>query len=129
MSRQVISSGLPYETLAGYARAVRVGNVIEVAGTSALDDSGAVQHAGDAAAQTTFILEKIQRVLAHAEAALEDVVRTRIYVTDIRYADTVARAHGEVFGQIKPACTLVQVSALVDPALLVEIEATAIVSL
>ncbi|GAB3824684.1 RidA family protein [Hymenobacter jeollabukensis] len=105
---------------------MRVGNVIEVAGTTAQD--GDVTPSGDAYAQTKRILEKIADALAQAGATLEDVVRTRIYVTDIRHWEAVGRAHGEVFHAIRPASTMVEVSALIDPRLQVEIEATAIIS-
>jgi enamine deaminase RidA (YjgF/YER057c/UK114 family) len=125
MARLNISSGTPWEPKVGYSRAVKVGPHIHVAGTTAVDASGSVVGAGDAYAQTAFILRKIGAALEQAGAALTDVVRTRIFVTDISRFDAIGRAHGEVFGSIRPASTLVEVKALVEPALLVEIEADA----
>ena len=123
--RQNISSGSPWEARVGYSRAVRVGNVVEVAGTTAqLGDSVA---GGDAYRQTVNILAKIADALEQAGARLTDVVRTRIYVTDISQWEAVGRAHAEVFGHIRPATTMVEVRALIDPRLLVEMEATAVV--
>ena len=127
MDRQHISSGAPWEAVVGYSRAVRVGPFVYVAGTTAVDAEGAVVAPGDAGAQTTFILDTMARALAEAGAALGDVVRTRIYVTDISQWEAVGRAHGAVFGAIRPATTMVEVSALIDPAMLVEIEADAVV--
>ncbi|GAA4350008.1 RidA family protein [Hymenobacter saemangeumensis] len=124
--KQLISSGAPWEPIIGYSRAVRVGNVVEVAGTTAQDGeevSGATPYA-----QARRILEKIAAALEQAGASLEDVVRTRIYVTDITAWQEVGRAHGEVFANIRPASTMVEVKALIDSRLLVEIEATAIIS-
>ncbi|OON70264.1 RidA family protein [Hymenobacter sp. CRA2] len=126
MNRQLISSGSPWEGPVGYSRAVRVGNLVEVAGTTAQDGDTPVS--GDAYSQTKRILEKIAAALAEAGASLEHVVRTRIYVTDIRHWEAVGRAHGEVFHAIRPVSTMVEVSALIDPRLQVEIEATAIIS-
>lgn len=126
--RQNIPSGAPWEEIVGYSRAVRVGNVIEVTGTAAVDDSGAVVGAGDAYAQTAFIITKIERALKQGGAALDDVVRTRMFVTDISRWEEIGNAHREAFGSIKPATTMVEVRALIDPAMLVEIEATAIIA-
>lgn len=124
--RQNISSGTEWETLVGYSRAVRIGSVIEVAGTTAVDEQGQVVGPGDSAAQTRYILARIARALAQAGASLGDVIRTRIYVTDISQWEAIGRAHGEVFADIRPAATMVQVAALIRPELLVEIEATAV---
>ncbi|HZN56014.1 MAG TPA: RidA family protein [Candidatus Polarisedimenticolaceae bacterium] len=128
MSRRNISSGSPWEGSVGYSRAVRVGNLIEVAGTTAVDADGRVVGPDDPYAQARYALEKIGRALAEAGAGFENVIRTRIFVTDIGRWEEVGRAHGEVFAGIRPAATLVQVASLVRPDLLVEIEATAIVA-
>lgn len=123
--RQNISGTSPWEARVGYSRAVRVGNTVHVAGTTATRDS--VVGVGDAYAQTRVALEIIQGALAGAGARLEDVVRTRLFVTDISRWEEIGRAHGEVFGEIRPASTMVQVSALIDPAHLVEIKAEAVI--
>ena len=127
MDRTLFASGSAWEPVVGYSRAVRVGPFVAVAGTTATDETGAVVAPGDAGLQTEVVLNKIRDALGRAGAGLEDVVRTRIYVTDIADWEAVGRAHGAVFGAIRPASTLVQVSALIDPALVVEIEAEAIV--
>ena len=125
--RQNISSGAKWEDIVGYSRAVRMGNVIEVAGTTAVDENNNVVGPNDAAAQTTYILQKIERALQAAGAGMNDVIRTRIFVTDISQWEAIGRAHGAFFREIKPAATMLQVSALISPDLLVEIEATAVV--
>lgn len=126
--RQNISSGAKWEDIVGYSRAVRVGNIVEVTGTAAVDDSGAVVGVGDAYAQTKFIITKIDRALHAAGASLEDVIRTRIFVTDISRWEEIGRAHREAFGAIKPATSMIQISGLIEPDMMVEIEATAIVA-
>jgi enamine deaminase RidA (YjgF/YER057c/UK114 family) len=123
-----ISSGSPWEDVVGYSRAVRVGQIIHVAGTTATLH-GEVQCVGDAAGQTRVILNIIQAALERLGGRMEDVVRTRMYVTDIGQWEAVGRAHGEVFAQIRPAASMVQVAALIDPEHLVEIEAEAILPL
>lgn len=127
MERKRISSGTPWEAMAGYSRAVRVGDTIYVSGTTASDASGAVQHPGDAGAQAAYILRKIGAALEQAGSSLADVVRTRIFVSRIEDWEAVARAHGAVFADIRPANTLVR-AELIDPQMLVEIEVVAVVS-
>jgi len=125
--RRNISSGAPWESIVGYCRAVRVGPHIAVTGTASVGENGAVFAVGDAYGQARRCIEIIEKALHEADSGLKDVVRTRIFVTDITQWEAVARAHAEAFGDIQPATTMVQVSALIDPDMLVEIEADAIV--
>jgi enamine deaminase RidA (YjgF/YER057c/UK114 family) len=127
MARQNISSGAPFEAVVGYSRAVKVGDLVFVAGTTAVDETGKVHSPGDAEAQTDYVLRKIERALKQAGASFADVVRTRIFVTDIKAFDAVGRAHGRIFKDIRPAATMVEISALVDPAMIVEIEVDAVI--
>jgi enamine deaminase RidA (YjgF/YER057c/UK114 family) len=126
--RQNISSGTKWEPIVGYSRAVRVGNVVHVSGTTATDESGNVVGRDDVYVQSKYALQKIERALKEAGASMSDVVRTRIYVTDASKWQEVGRAHQEFFGNVRPANTMVEVSALIGEEYLVEIEAEAIIA-
>jgi enamine deaminase RidA (YjgF/YER057c/UK114 family) len=128
MQRQNISSGTPWESTIGYSRAVRVGNVIHLAGTTATDEHGQVIGPGDVYRQTVSALANIERALRLAGARLSDVVRTRLFVVDIDDWQRIAEAHGEVFREIRPAATIVEVRRLIDPMMLIEIEADAMIA-
>ena len=121
------SSDAPWESVAGYSRAVRIGKTIEVAGTTAVDSHGQIVSPGDAGGQTKFIFGKIDKILNEAGSKLSDVIRTRMFVTDINDWEKVAIVHGHIFNEIKPVSTLVEVSQLIDRELLIEIEVSAII--
>jgi enamine deaminase RidA (YjgF/YER057c/UK114 family) len=125
--RQLVSADRPWEKVVGYSRAVRVGNVVEVAGTAAAAPDGSILSPGDVEGQAREALRIIGEALGQVGASIEDVVRTRVYLADASTWEAAGRAHGEVFGEIRPATTFIAVKGFLDPAILVEIEATAIV--
>jgi enamine deaminase RidA (YjgF/YER057c/UK114 family) len=127
MKRATVSSGTPWEKTVGYSRAVRVGNLVFLSGTTASLENGTTVAVGDAYGQTQFILQKIEAVLNEAGAKMSDVVRTRMFVTDISKWEEIGKAHAEVFGEIRPAATMVEVRRLVNPDHLVEIEVDAVI--
>ncbi|MFK7697793.1 RidA family protein [Paenibacillus sp. HJGM_3] len=124
--RTRVSTGSPWEPVVGYCRAIRVGAIVEVAGTTAMKDGQPV-FPGDAYAQTRYVLQLIEGALGELGASMNDVVRTRMFVTDISQWEAIGKAHGEFFADVRPVATMVEVKALIDPALLVEIEVQAIV--
>ena len=128
MERTNYSSGARWEDIVGYSRAVKVGNCVEVSGTVAVDENNQLVGGDSAYEQTRYVISKIEKVLARAGASLNDVVRTRIFVTDISRWEEYGKAHGEFFSQIKPCTTMVEISRLIAPEYLVEIEATAIIT-
>src|SRR4051812_27172502 len=124
MHRTNFTSGTQWESSVGYSRAVKVGNIIEVSGTVAVGEDGNVIGEGDVYLQAKFILQKIEAVLLQTGATLADVVRTRLFVTDISKSDEIGRAHGEVFADIKPCTSMIEIKSLIQPEYLIEIEAT-----
>ncbi len=128
MDRQLISSGAKWESVVGYSRAVRVGSMVHVAGTTAVNNEGDIVGKGDGYLQTKQIFKIIQKALEDAGASLKDVVRTRMFVTDISHWEAIGRAHGEFFREIRPASTMLEVSKLIHPDMLIEIEVDAIIA-
>jgi enamine deaminase RidA (YjgF/YER057c/UK114 family) len=128
MSKRInVSTGTPWETIVGYSRAVRIGNHVYVSGTTASDEQGNVIGVGDASAQTEYIIRKIERALTDAGASLKDVVRVRMFVTDIARWEEIGRVHGQFFRDIRPVSTMVEVAKLIDPGHLIEIEVDAVI--
>ena len=125
--RMNIKSGTIWEDKIGYSRAVRIGNLIEISGTAAIDDDRIIA-SGDPYQQTKFIIQKIEKAIVEAGGKMQDVIRTRIYVADINHWEDIGKAHGEFFKDIKPATSMIEVKSLIDPNFVVEIEATAIIS-
>jgi len=128
MSKSRVSTGTKWEGIVGYSRAIRLGNHIEISGTVAVDESGRVVGKGDPAAQAEYIFEKVEKVLGKLGASLYDVIRTRMYVMNIDDWEPVGRVHGEYFSEIKPATSMVEVSALIGPEYLVEVEVSALLN-
>lgn len=127
MERQNISSGTKWEEIVGYSRAVRMGPFVYVSGTTAVDEAGHLVGLGDPYAQSSYIFKKIEKALHQANASLQDVVRVRMYLTNVADWEAVCRAHSEALGAVRPVTTLVEVSALIEPEMLVEIEVDALV--
>ena len=128
MKRTNYSSGAQWEDIVGYSRAVKIGNIIEVTGTVSLGEDNKPAYVNDAYGQTKFILAKIEKVLKEAGASMKDVVRTRMFVTDISRWQEYGKAHGEYFSKIKPCTSMIEVKGLISPEYLIEIEATAVIS-
>jgi enamine deaminase RidA (YjgF/YER057c/UK114 family) len=128
MERINFSSGAKWEAIVGYSRVVKIGNIIEVGGTVAVNDNNEIIGKNDPYAQTKFIIQKIEKALMQAGAALQDVTRTRMFVTDISRWEEYGKAHGEFFAAIRPATSMIEVKALIDPSYLIEIEMSAVVS-
>ena len=127
MERKNFSSGAKWEAIVGYSRVVKIGNIIEVGGTVAVDDNNEIVGKNDAYEQTKFIIQKVEKALMQAGAALQDVIRTRMFVTDISRWEEYGKAHGEFFKDIRPVTSMIEVTSLIDPSCLIEIEMTAII--